>query len=93
MRKGGWYDAKAVVHIPFQKNLLGVVGVPKVVRSLPLEFSGDDWDAAQCGGDLVANGGSLDLFEAHVHDSDNACGERCLDDEFEVSEVDGLAVE
>ena len=35
----------------------------------------------------------LSLFEAHVHDSDNACGERCLDDEFEVSEVDGLAVE
>ena len=36
LRDGGWYDAKSVVHIPFQKNLLAVVGVPKVVGSLPL---------------------------------------------------------
>ena len=42
-------DAKSVVHISFQKEVGGVVGVPKVVRSLPLKFSGDDWDAAKSG--------------------------------------------
>ena len=46
---GGGDDAKPVVHIPFQKEVGGVVGVPKVVGSLPLEFSGDNWDAAESG--------------------------------------------
>ena len=63
-----------------------------MVRSAPLKFSGDNWNAAKCGGDLVANGGALNLLEAHVHDSDNACGERSGDDESEVSEVDCFAV-
>ena len=43
------YDAKSVVHISFQKEVGGVVGVPKVVGSLPLEFSGDDWNTAESG--------------------------------------------
>ena len=42
---------------------------------------------------MIANGGALDLFEAHVHDSDNACAEGGGDDESEVSEMYGFAVE
>ena len=45
----GGDDAKSVVHISFQKEVGGMVGVPKVVGSLPLEFSGDDWNAAESG--------------------------------------------
>ena len=33
----------------FKKEVGGMVGVPKVVGSLPLEFSGDDWNAAESG--------------------------------------------
>ena len=57
-----------------------------------MKFSGDDWNAAKCGGDLVANGGAPDLSEAHVHDSEDACVKRCLNDEFEVLGMDGFEV-
>ena len=41
---------------------------------------------------MVANGGALDLLEAHVHDFDNACAERSGDDHSEMPEMDGLAI-
>ena len=41
---------------------------------------------------MVANGGALDLLEAHIHDSDNACAERSGDDHPEMSEVNGFAI-
>ena len=41
-----WEDAKAVVDISFQKELMMVVGVPQVVAALPLEFPDYDGDAA-----------------------------------------------
>ena len=63
-----------------------------MVRSAPLEFSGDDRYAAKCGGNLVSNGGASDLSEAHVHDSEDARVKRCLNDEFEVFCVDGFVV-
>ena len=86
------YYAKPVVDISFEKQIVVYVGQPKVVRSFPLKFSGYDWYAAQCGGDLVANGGTPDLPEAHVHDSEDASVEGCLNDEFEVFGMDGLVV-
>ena len=41
---------------------------------------------------MVANGGALDLLEAHIHDSDNACAEGSGDDHPEMSEVNGFAI-
>ena len=41
---------------------------------------------------MVANGGAPYLSEAHVHDSENASVEGCLDDGFEVFGMDGLVV-
>ena len=41
---------------------------------------------------MVANGGTLDLLEAHVHDFDNACAEGSGDDHSEMSEVNSLAI-
>ena len=35
----------------------------------------------------------MDLFEAHVHDPDYASGEGCGDDELQVSEVYGFAID
>ena len=63
-----------------------------MVGPAPLKFSGDDWYAAQCGGNLVPNGGSSNLSEAHVHDFEDACVEGCLNYELEVFGVDGFAV-
>ena len=65
-------DAKSVVDIPFRGKLLMNVGEPKVVGSFPLKFFGDDRNAAQCWGDLVPDGGTSDLSEAHVHDSEDS---------------------
>ena len=67
--------------------------MPQVVGSLPLQLSGDDGYAAKGGRNLVANGGSLDLFETHVHDPDYASGERGGDDEPQVSEVYGFVID
>ena len=39
---------------------------------------------------MVANGGTSDLSEAHVHDSEDASIKKGLYDEFEVFGMDGL---
>ena len=85
-------DGKPVVHISLHEDLGREVFVPQVVGLLPPQFSCYDWNAAQCWGDLIANCGSLDLHQAHVHDSDNACVKRCLDNEWHVFEMNGFAV-
>ena len=41
-------DCKPVVHIPFNEELVGEVFVPKAVGPLPLKFSGNDGNAAEC---------------------------------------------
>ena len=41
---------------------------------------------------MVANGGALDLSEAHVHHFDNACVKGCLNYGFDVLDVNGFAL-